>query len=120
MTPDSFNPGLLIYKPARSNRPYPRGSGSNHGLSNVVIGKFAIRLTPKHLAKRHFAEFDFMLRRVTWQGDYRSAIGSPSHLSPIEMALKRLEHFERLERLERDPFLVSIRDPKAREGCKRK
>jgi len=38
-------------------------------LLTSLIGKFAIRLTAKHLAGRHFAEVDFMLRRITWQGD---------------------------------------------------
>jgi hypothetical protein len=71
MTPDSFNPGLLIYTPASSNRPDPRGSGGNHGLSNVVIGTIAIRLTANHFAGPHFAEVDSMLRHATWQGDYR-------------------------------------------------
>ena len=48
-----------------------------------------------------------MLRQATWQGQYRPSIGSPSPLSAIEMALKRLERFERLEHRERDSFLVS-------------
>ena len=49
-------------------------------------------------------------------------MGSPSHLSAIEMALKRLERFERLERLERlewDSFLVSIRGSQIPRGLKK-
>jgi hypothetical protein len=37
----------------------------------LMIGKFAIRLTAKHRAGRHFAEVDFILRQATWQGDHR-------------------------------------------------
>jgi hypothetical protein len=67
-------------------------------------------LLRKHRAGRHFAEVDFMLRRATWQGDYRPSIGSPSPLRAIEMALKRLERFERFERLERAWLVYTRRD----------
>jgi hypothetical protein len=74
----------------------------------LLIGKFAIRLIAKHRAGQHFAASQFyvtpgsLARRLPTR---QSALPSP--LSAIEMALKRLEHFERLERLERDSLLVS-------------
>jgi hypothetical protein len=80
----------------------------------LLIGKFAIRLTANHFAERHFTEVDSMLRGAAWQEDYPPSVGCPAPLSAIEIALKRVE------RLERDPFLVSIRESHIPRGLKQR
>ena len=84
--------GSLIYTPASSNRPYPRGQWTNHGLAAVIDRqvRIAIRLTAKHRAGLHVAEVDFMLRQATWQGDYqpvtRLSVASKRHRNGTQTA----------------------------------
>jgi len=49
-----------------------------------------------------------MLRGETWQGDYRPAFNRlpPSPLKAMEITLKRLERFQRLERTDPGGFVL--------------